>query len=473
MPLFKGDLEKLPAHVPQEIKKFVKKRMDAGDFEGKKNQSLFSYLDFKDFNGKVFVLGLGEKADFSMTKARERGGELAKKLKKHKTEKISICIAKSLEEYLTEFLEGFLMIQYDPSKFKKKTEEDGIKLEKLHIISGDKKDKKDLKGSVEKAMLTIEAMDYVKDLVNSPANMVNGEYLAKDALRMAKKYGYKIAILGNKELKKLKSGGILAVNQGSKDEAKLIVLEYDGGKRKEKPIVIAGKGVVFDTGGYNLKPTGGIETMHQDMAGAGTVMGIFEILKRLKIKKNVVGIVPVVSNMISETAYRPSDIITMMNGKTVEITNTDAEGRLILADALTYGLELKPSMMITVATLTGAVAAALGDRYCGILGNDKKLIEKMKTSGDEVDDLMWELPIHEDFREKIKSEVADLRNYDLGTGRYAGTAKAAAFLENFVEKTPWGHIDTGGTAFTENPKPYEHKGATAQGLRAIIRFLEN
>ncbi len=473
IPLFKENLEKLPAHIPKAAKDFIRKRIENGDFSAEKEQTLFSYIDFKDFKGKIFVDGLGGIADFTPVKARELGGELSKKIKQNKVEDVSLCVGKKLGGFLEEFLEGFLMIHYNPSKFKTQTDEEKKeRIKRVDVLIGNKKNKKELVAAVEKAALIVEAADYVKDLVNTPANIVNGEYLAKEAERMAIKNGYKIAILGNKELEKMKAGGILAVNQGSKDEAKLIVLEHDGGKRKEKPIVLIGKGVIFDTGGYNLKPSGSIETMQQDMAGAATVMGIFEILKKLGIKRNVVGVVPVVSNMISETAYRPSDIIKMMNGKTVEVTNTDAEGRLVLADALTYSLELNPAALITMATLTGAVAAALGDRYCGILGNDKDLLERIKTAGDEVDDLMWELPIHEDFKKKLESEVADYRNYDPGTGRLAGTAKAAAFLENFVEKNSWVHMDTGGTAFTENPKPYEHKGATAQGLRAILKFLQ-
>ena len=280
-------------------------------------------------------------------------------------------------------------------------------------------------------------------------------------------------MLGDKQLTKLGCGGILAVNKGSDHEAKLVVMEHNGGSRGEKPIVIVGKGVLFDTGGYNLKPTGHIETMQQDMAGAATVFGIFSLLKKLKINKNVIGITPFVQNMINASAYRPSDIIKMYNGKTVEVTNTDAEGRMILADSLHYANQLKPEMVFSIATLTGAVGVALGERYCGIMGNDEGFLDKVKKCGDEIDELAWPLPIHQDYRDTMESKVADITNYDRGTGRMGGASKAGAFLEKFVGDNQWCHIDIGGTAFTDNPKPYETKGATAHGLRLLIKFLES
>jgi leucyl aminopeptidase len=268
-------------------------------------------------------------------------------------------------------------------------------------------------------------------------------------------------------------GGLLAVNRGSKKEAKCIILESDGAKNKrEKPITIIGKGIVFDTGGYNLKPTNFIETMHQDKAGACTVLGLFAVLKKLGIKKNIIGIIPIAENLISAEAFRPADIVKMFSGLTVEITNTDAEGRLILADGITYATKLKPDSIITIATLTGAVAVALGDRYSGLLGNNLKLRKDLRKAGREVNDLAWPLPLHRDHKKKMDSRIADIRNADLGTAKFAGASKGAAFLERFVEKFPWCHIDIGGTAYTEDPKEYEQKGATAAGLRLLLRFLE-
>ena len=465
-PLFQENLKKLPKNFPEKLKKFIKDQVKAKEFAGKDAEQLFTYID----NQKTLVLGAGETKKFSTKLARELGAIIGKSVTAHKTKELTVVFHDDLECFEQETLEGILMSQYVFNTFKT-PDKKKKKLEKVHLVLS--KSTKNLKKSVDKAIDITNSVNLVKDLVNSPANYVDSEYLAKEAKRIAKENKYKIRIMGEKELKKLKAGGILAVNKGCNRDPKLIVLEYRGaGSKKEKPVVLVGKGVIFDTGGYNIKPTGSMETMQQDMAGAATVLGVFNTLKKQGIKRNVYGIMPVVENLVNEDAYRPSDIITMLNGKTVEVTNTDAEGRMILADALHYGSELDPEFMLTIATLTGAVAVALGDRYCGLMGNNDDLIKKFINAGKEVDELGWQLPIHNEYRKKMDSEVADFRNYDRGTGRYGGSSKAAAFLEKFVNKKDWIHVDIGGTAFSSDPKPYEQKGATAHGLRMILRMLE-
>ncbi len=230
--------------------------------------------------------------------------------------------------------------------------------------------------------------------------------------------------------------------------------------------------MIFDTGGYNIKLSGNIETMNQDMAGAATLLGIIKIAKQLGLKKNLIVILPIVENLINENAYRPSDVITMLNGKTVEITNTDAEGRLILADALHYAAQFKPQAIVSIATLTGAAFIALGHRYAALLANDEILATELKNAGRKTDDLCWPLPIHEDYIKEMDSEIADYRNFDRTSGGGAGTAKAAAFLQKFVPNQKWAHLDIGGTAVTTRPKDYEVKGATAHGLRLLVEFLQ-
>jgi len=212
--------------------------------------------------------------------------------------------------------------------------------------------------------------------------------------------------------------------------------------------------------------------MHQDMAGCATVLGIFSVLKKLGIKRNVIGIAPIAENLISDKAYRPSDIIKMYSGKTVEITNTDAEGRLVLADAITYATEFEPESIITIATLTGAVGVALGNRYAGLIGNDIPLRKALEKAGREVDDLGWPLPLPSDYKKKMDSKIADMRNADLGSSREAGSSKGAAFLERFVGKNKWCHIDIGGTAYTDDPKDYEGLGATGHSVRMLLNYLD-
>ncbi|MFC1616569.1 M17 family metallopeptidase, partial [Patescibacteria group bacterium] len=423
-------------------------------------------------SSKILLYHMGSIKKYSSKKARIVGANFGKIAQKNKVIELNITILEEMNEFLQELLEGILLTQYKPDKFKtkkKKTEKN--ELERINLIA-EKKTKKFGK-AIEKADLIAIGVDYIKDLVNKPSNVIDGEYLAGEARRIAKSNRYKVLDLKEKDLKKMKWGGLLAVNQGAEKEAKCIILEHNGGPKKERPIVIVGKGVIFDSGGYNIKPTKYIETMHQDMGGAAIVMGLFEVMKDLGIKKNVIGVMPIAENLVSDRAYRPSDVITMYSGKTVEITNTDAEGRLILADAMTYAAKFKPESIITIATLTGAVSVATGCRYSGLIGNDIKLRRSLQKAGKKVDDLGWPLPLHQDYKKKMNSEIADIRNCDIGSSSDAGSSKGAAFLERFIEKNKWCHIDIGGTAFTSDPKPYQTKGATAHGFRMLLEYLSS
>lgn len=454
------------------LEDFVRDRIKYDKFKAAKGEHHLTFLSEKGLPSKFLVYGAGKLDDYKGNNARNLGAEISKKALASKQKEVSVVLPKEFCVFLEEFLEGYMFIQYKCALYKtKESKKPDYSTEKLNIIS-ESGSSVALEAAVKKALLLNEAMTYVRDLVNGPPNIVNSEYFALEAGAISKKNGYKAALLGLKELTKMKAGGILSVNQGCEREPRLLVMQYDGGGKKEKPIVLIGKGVIFDTGGYNLKHSGNIEQMHQDMSGGATILAIMKILKRLGIKKNIIGVVPVVENLINEKAYRPSDIITMLSGNTVEITNTDAEGRLILADAISYARELNPEVIVTIATLTGAALVALGHRYCAVIGNDESLRNEIQKAGDEVDDLGWPLPIHDDYRKEMESVIADFRNFDLGSGGGAGSAKGAAFLEKFVGENRWCHIDIGGTAFTSRPKPYEVKGSTAHGLRMLLKFLE-
>ncbi len=474
VPVFEENLQKNDPARPKFVNDFLRERVKLSEFKAKKGEMLLAYSTEKSLPDKILVVGFGKEKSFKDKVARELGAKISHTVSGHKVTQASVMFSGELVKNSEAFFQGFILKQYKFRKFKsvdKKNLEQ--ELEKLKIITDDKF-KNEVAAGLKRAEIVCGGVALVKDLVNSPSDVVHAQYMANEAKKIAKENKYKLAVLGTKELTKLGCGGILGVNRGSINEAKLIVLQYEGAKdKKEKPIVIVGKGVIFDTGGYNLKPTGSIETMHQDMAGAATVIGLFSILKKLGIQKNVIGITPVAENLVSAEAFRPSDILKMMNGKTVEITNTDAEGRLILADAITYGLKMNPQAVITIATLTGAVAVALGDRYAGLIGNNVKLRAKLKKAGVEVDELGWPLPLHKDFKKKFNSDVADIRNCDIPSSRYAGSSKGAAFLEKFVEDKKWCHIDIGGTAFTTDPQEFQTKGATAHGLRMLLRFLES
>ena len=284
----------------------------------------------------------------------------------------------------------------------------------------------------------------------------------------------KCIVFSKNELKKKGFGGIDAVGQGSKNEPKLITLEHNGGPRNEKPIVLIGKAVTFDTGGISLKPGEKMDEMKFDKCGGCTVLGIMKAVSELKLSVNVVGIIPSVENMPGSDSYRPGDIIKLYNGKTAEILNTDAEGRLILADALAFGeKQYSPKAIIDFATLTGACIIALGTNVAAIISNNERLTQKIQESSKRTTEEVWELPLNEDYMNMIKSDVADMKN--IGIGRAAGTITAAAFLKNALEETPWVHIDIAGVAWTQvatKSKPYNPKGATGFGVRLILDYLQ-
>ncbi|MFA6305513.1 MAG: leucyl aminopeptidase [Candidatus Gracilibacteria bacterium] len=472
VPIFEGDFTKSLKELPLKVSEFLAKVKGNKDFSGKKGEKIFTYIEDKNLPDKLLLIGLGKKENFKYRVAKESGAIIGKNLKAAKAKEAEIFFPTEVKNFLSEILEGIFISQYETGKLKTKfTNKENFKIEKIKIFTVLDEDM--IKKALDRAKVMADASDYIKDLVNYPSNIIDAHYLENEAKKIAKENGYKIEVLGKKELTKIKAGGILAVNQASKKEPKLIVLRYNGAKNKnEKPIAIVGKGIVFDTGGLRIKPGQHMDEMHQDMAGSAVVLGLFKVLKTLNIRKNIVGVAALAENSVGSDAYKPSDIITMLSGITVEINNTDAEGRVILGDAVTYSLKYKPKNIITIATLTGAVCVAIGHRYSGLIGNDGKIRRELLQAGREVDDLGWPLPLHPEYKKAMESKIADIRNNDKETANIAGSSKGAAFIEKFVEKHDWCHIDIASTAFTDIPKPYETKGATASGFYMLLRFLE-
>jgi leucyl aminopeptidase len=300
-----------------------------------------------------------------------------------------------------------------------------------------------------------------------PGNICTPVYLAGIARRLAKAYNFKATVWGREQIAKAKLGGLLAVAQGSQQEPQFIVLEYRGAGRSA-PVCFVGKGVTFDSGGISIKPADKMEEMKYDMSGAAAVLGLFEALGHLKPKVNVVGIVPATENLPSGTAIKPGDIVRGMLGKTIEIVNTDAEGRLILCDALAYVRKFKPACVIDAATLTGAVVIGLGHHAVGLMGNDDQLVEEVRKAGDLGGERCWPLPLWDEYREQIKSDVADVKNIG---GRPAGAITAGWFLREFVDGFCWAHLDIAGTAWTEGDRPDMAKGPTGSGVRLFAEFV--
>lgn len=321
---------------------------------------------------------------------------------------------------------------------------------------------------------TIELANSVntaRDLVNEPSNVLYPETLAESALSLGEKYGFEVEVLNKKDIKKLKMECFLKVGEGSDKEPKLIILRYHGNKKDKNKIGLIGKGVTFDSGGLSLKPSDSMIEMKSDMAGAAAVISAVCTASKMKIKKNIIGVIPACENMINGSSYKLGDIIKSMNGKTVEIHNTDAEGRLTIIDAVTYAIRHeKVTHILDIATLTGACMVALGTDITGVVTNDDNMLKVLKKASEISGELIWELPNHSTYKESLKSPNADLKN--VGT-RWGGAIIAGQFIEEFVEKLPWLHLDIAGPAFIESKSKFGSAGGTGAGTRLLYEFIKN
>ncbi len=315
--------------------------------------------------------------------------------------------------------------------------------------------------SVKRAKIIAKAINKCKNLINEPSNYLTTNTFTLKLEKLATKYNLDYNVYYKKQLEEAGAGGILAVNKGSKEDARIVQLQYNGADSEERPYVLVGKGIVFDTGGYSLKSTTTIQHMKSDMGGAAVVASVIAAIAQLKLPINVIALIPITDNLISADSYRPDDIITFMNGLTTEIISTDAEGRLILADALVYATQHNPELIIDIATLTGAIVNALGHKTTGVFGNNQNYIDKLINRGLVVNEYIWHMPINEYHREQIKGKIATLRN----SASPAGSCTAAAFLENFVEDYNWMHIDIAGTSYDDKT------GATGATIRPLIEFF--
>ena len=420
---------------------------------------------------KILIAGLGPKNKLSTDVLRNVTGKIAQKVRSLGLSEFSIIIPIGFpidsDSSISAVVEGTMLSLYSFDKFKKEKSE---KSPDLSILVSNSQNAQKV---ISQTQIVAEGTLFARDTANLPPNECSPSTLASITKSLSSKNKLKCKIFSKNELKQKKFGGISAVGQGSKNEPKLIILEHSKGRRNDKPVVIVGKAVTFDTGGISLKPGDKMDEMKFDKCGGCTVLGIMKAVSELKLPINVVGIIPSVENMPSGESYRPGDIIRLYSGKTAEILNTDAEGRLILADALSYGIkQYSPKSIIDFATLTGACIVALGNNVAGLVSNDQKLAEKIKNSSEKTSEELWQLPINDDYMDMIKSNVADMKN--VGMGRAAGTITAAAFLANAVNNTHWAHIDIAGTAWTQEAtkkKSYNPKGATGYGVRLILDYL--
>jgi len=330
--------------------------------------------------------------------------------------------------------------------------------------------KADVKRLGTRSTAVAEAVRTVRDLGNAPSNVMTPTRLAERAAEVCKENGVKCTIYGRREIEKMKMGGLLAVNRGSVEDPRFVVMEYSPKKKASKHVALVGKGITFDSGGISIKPAERMEEMKFDMCGAAAVIGVIEAVAKMELPVKVTGIFASTDNLPSGSAYKPGEIITMMSGKTVEIVNTDAEGRMILADALHYASGLKPDHILDYATLTGACVVALGADAAGLFTNNDELARKLIESGERVGERLWRLPVWDDYKDLIRSEWADMKN---SGGRWGGAISAAVFLKEFVDCPSWAHLDIAGTAYAESENAREARGANGAGVRVTIEFLQS
>jgi len=419
----------------------------------------------------ILIAGLGPKNKLTTDVLRNVSGKIAHKIRSMGLPEFSIIVPSVFpidsNSSISAIVEGSILSMYSFDTYKKEKSE---KSPNLSILVSNSQNAQKI---ISKAEIISQGVIYARSIANLPPNDCSPSRLASFANAVATKNRLKCKIISKDELRKKGFGGISAVGQGSKNEPKLIILEHNNGRRNDKPVVLVGKAVTFDTGGISLKPGDKMDEMKFDKCGGCTVLGIMKVVSELKLPINVVGIIPSVENMPGSESYRPGDIVRLFSGKTAEILNTDAEGRLILADALSYGIkQYSPKSVIDFATLTGACIVALGNNVAALVSNNQRLSEKIKKSSEKTSEEIWQLPINDDYMDMIKSSVADMRN--IGMGRAAGTITAAAFLANAVDDVPWAHLDIAGTAWTQDAskkKSYNPKGATGFGVRLIIDYL--
>ena len=429
---------------------------------------------------RIMLLGLGQKESLDKEKVRVLAGKVAAKAMEINVSEYSIKPFTQLTKDFTEAIcEGtclslYKFDQYQSQKFGESSASPSLPSTISLLVDGDREEWQRV---LDTTKIIIDAVNFGRDLANLPPNVCSPEYLARVALDLSSKH-HRIStrILERYEMESLGLNGIVAVGMGSNKPPKLVIVEYKGNEDSSTTVayLFVGKAVTFDTGGISIKPSDRMEEMKFDKSGGCDVLAIMSGLATLEAKANVIGIIPCVENMPSSSAYRPGDIVRMYNGKTVEVINTDAEGRLILADSIAYGIEkYNPDSIIDLATLTGACIVALGSNIAGALSNSHELFDKLRQISEETNEKFWELPLYHEFNEQIKSKFADIKNIG---GCAGGTITAAIFLSNFVHDTPWIHLDIAGTAWTQEgtwDKSYNPKGATGFGIRSLIRLVLN
>jgi len=474
VPVFNG--EKPDNEVLKSLDKavggLVSSVIKAEEFAGKEGETAYFHLPGGGLKARrLLLIGCGERAEFKARQLSQMAGTAARFLRSKNAKTIAIVARADgdAEGIAQNVISGAIMGLFEPDKYRTK-EKEGRVIERFEVVI-EGADKGALQRGVERGRIIGESVNFTRDLANEPGGHMTPTIMAQRAKEISKQFGLSFDALDQKQMEKLGMGALLGVARGSDEPPKLLVLKYTPSrKHKSKGLLaLVGKGITFDSGGISLKPGENMELMKYDMTGAATVLGAMRAIAQLKPSIPVLGVAPCSENLPSGKATKPGDVLTAMTGKTIEVINTDAEGRLVLADAMAYARKLGATQIIDMATLTGAVSIALGDVNTAILGTDQVLIDEVIQSGREVGEKFWQLPLDNEYSKQIKSDIADIKNVG---GKKAGTITAAAFLKEFADGISWAHLDIAGTAWGDPATPYRSKGPTGVAVRTLVEFVE-
>jgi len=461
IPLVKGE------SLPKEFSEFADS-IRKGEFDGSEGQILpINTREMAKFS-RLLLIGIGEAKEVSPELFRRAAGSLVRYAKASKCTATAILVPPrfSRDDFVQALAEGAVLADYKFLKFKTKQDNVAVDIRELVIVADTK-----LSPAAKKGKLLAEAQNYVRKINEHPANMATPQKLAELARTLAKEKKLAVTVYEKDDLKKMGMNGILAVNQGSDLPPVLVILEYNKDKKSLPLYCVVGKGVTFDSGGISIKPSKGMQEMKYDKSGAVDVLGITKAVAELNLPIRLLGIFPATENMPSGSAQKPGDIVTAYNGKTMEVLNTDAEGRLILADALAFAAEKKPEAIIDLATLTGAIIVCLGPHAIGLFSNDDELSKAIENAGENTFERVWRMPIWKEYGEMIKGDFADIKNIGSESGE-AGSITASKFLQEFVGECKWAHLDIAGVDLIRASHPYLEKGASGMGVRLVVSALE-
>jgi leucyl aminopeptidase len=447
----------------------ITERSAEGEFKGSAGELLTIHPMGKLAAKRVLVIGLGKLEAINMQSLQRASATAIRHAQNTGAQQIALALWSDVQMDLAQttqaLVEGALLGQYTFRKYQSSSHSKAIK--QLHILT-EEVDTAEIAQAIHKAQILAEATNFARDLINEPPNVLTPGELANRAVAMAKQSGLEWEVFEKEKIEELQMGGLLGVTQGSEEPPKFIILRYRGAPQStDKGMALVGKGITFDSGGISIKPAAGMDEMKGDMGGAAAVLGAMQAIAGLKPALNVTALVPTCENMPSGTAFRPGDILRIMNGKTIEIVNTDAEGRLILADALSYASKEGLSPIIDLATLTGGIVIALGYTMTGLFSNDELLTDEIIAAGRAAGEKYWPMPLDEEYGEQIRSDIADIKQTG---GRTASSVTAAKILEHFVQDAKWAHLDIAGTSYNDSKKSYQEKGGTGVGVRTLAEL---